>query len=704
MSLPALYAALGPVVPINVPRVGPMLSISSPTPAQRPVTSDAAPSAPGSLSASSSAPTTASLTWTQVSGNSGYRIERAAGNGAFSIISTTTTDQNTFEDVGLTTNITYRYRVSTLAGSQVSSASPTASITPVMGTNLAAPQSLSATNPTPTTVRLAWTGTTSTVAVLVQRSIDGGMNWTNLATISGASTTYTDNVQRNTLYAYRLQASSFTATSPFTGSVSLITPPAEVPSFLRTAISKNTAELTWTAVQGATGYVIEQSKETGAYSVLQTLPGGTTRTTISDLENGTVYQYRIRATNAGGSSLSTQVNGVLTITAAPAGLVVVPGDGVTANISFTPTKGASSYILERQSAGRPFSRLATLNASVTTYTDNQIVIGEQYEYRVKAVNGSGDSEYSNVVSVFLTLADTLPTPEDLSLSIGPKNTAILNWTVPTEVGGFVIQRQFGDVWRNVGVTPAEARSFTLKGLSPGQSARFRVLATTSGALGDPSEDILAMTAPANTTGLRSLTPPTDTTVTLTWRAPRGATSYTVQRSSDSGATFSTIASGFPAAGYVDSTVAAGQIYAYRVFGSNDAGAGATSPTVFITTRPSTPGNIAATPAVAPAKGAVVTWADVAGETGYRIQGSIDGVRWSNTATARPNVTSVAVRNPKLQFFRVAAQNRSGVSPFSSAVTFPEVVTASSSTFPPIFSKTPLSSPQTVSDPATDLLF
>lgn len=666
----ALRASLGPVVPMTASVVGPQQSWSAPEQLARQTSSGPLP--PGTLVASSDSPTTASLVWPQVEGNTGYRVERAAGNGAFSIVATLPIDQTTFTDVGLTTSVNYRYRVSTLSGSTLSIPSPIASVTPAVATNLAAPSGLAAERPSATQVRLSWQGTDSSMAVLIQRSLDGGVTWNNLATLSGSSTSYTDNVLRNTLYSYRLQASNFNAISPFTGSVSVLTPPADVVSFLRTGVTTQTANLNWTAVQGATGYLIEQSKENAAFETVATIAGGVTQTTITGLESGTQYRYRIRATNAGGASNPTSLNGVLTIADAPRGLTAEQTSASTIQLAFQPVKGAASYVIERRSDGTIFTRLTTLNGSLSSYTDIQVSLGESYEYRVKAVNESGDSEYSELARVNMTIAGALPVPQELTLAQGPKAATLVRWTLEdngTPVSSFVIQRQVGSQWRTLGVAPASAREFTVRGLQPGQTANVRVLSTGAGTLGRPSREILAVAAPAPTARVRHLIPPTDTAVTLTWSPPRGAASYTLQRSVDR-TNWDTVASGFQVAAYVDETVQPGQSYSYRVFASNDGGDGLPSTAFSVLTAPPTPTNVFAEPAVAPARGSLVYWNDVFGETQYRVQGSIDGVSWSNAATARADATSATVRNTRFQFFRVAAVNRSGTSPYSAPVGLP----------------------------------
>lgn len=671
----ALRASLGPVVPMTSDRVGPQLSLSAPERLARQTASGPLP--PGTLIASSDAPTSASLVWPQVEGNTGYRVERAAGNGAFSIVGTLAADQTTFTDLGLTTGVNYRYRVSTLSGSAVSIPSPIASVNPTVATNLAAPTGLAAERPSATQVRLSWQGTDASMAVLIQRSVDGGVTWSNLATVSGSSTIYTDNVLRNTLYSYRLQASTFNATSPFTGSVSVLTPPADVVSFLRTGITTQTANLNWTAVQGATGYLIEQSRENAAFETVATIAGGVTQTTITGLESGTQYRYRIRATNAGGASNPTSLNGVLTIADAPQGLTAEQTSATTVQLAFQPVKGAATYVIERRGDGTVFTRLTTLNGSLNSYTDIQVTLGESYEYRIKAVNESGDSEYSELARVNMTIAGALPVPQELTLAQGPKAATLVRWSIEdngTPVSSFVVQRQVGTQWRTLGVAPASAREFTVRGLQPGQSTLVRVLSTEAGALSRPSDEILAIAAPAPTARVRHLIPPTDTAVTLTWSPPRGAASYTLQRSVDR-IHWNTVASGFQVAAYVDETVQPGQSYSYRVFASNDGGDGLPSAAFAVLTAPPTPTNVFVQPAVAPARGFLVLWNDVFGETQYRVQGSVDGVSWSNAATARADAISATVRNTRFQFFRVAAVNRGGTSPYSAPVGLPSAEVA-----------------------------
>jgi len=60
----------------------------------------------------------------------------------------------------------------------------------------------------------------------------------------------------------------------------------------------------------------------------------------------------------------------------------------------------SNFEIEKSTTGSggPFSLINTVGADVTTYTDNGLATSTEYWYRVRATNGYGNSNYSNVVS------------------------------------------------------------------------------------------------------------------------------------------------------------------------------------------------------------------------------------------------------------------------------------------------------------------
>ena len=87
----------------------------------------------------------------------------------------------------------------------------------------------------------------------------------------------------------------------------------------------------------------------------------------------------------------------LTPPAAPVGLMV-EASGTDLVVSWTAVTGADSYIVQRQEAasGAGFTTLAS-NVAGTSYTDDTVVEGVGYNYRVFAVNAGGQSNPSDPV-------------------------------------------------------------------------------------------------------------------------------------------------------------------------------------------------------------------------------------------------------------------------------------------------------------------
>jgi predicted CxxxxCH...CXXCH cytochrome family protein len=94
--------------------------------------------------------------------------------------------------------------------------------------------------------------------------------------------------------------------------------PTGTPTLTMGAFTNNTASMGWTAVTGATSYIVERGA--GATPVTWTQVGQPTGTTLTDqaLTATTTYSYRVRATNAGGSGPNSTPNGTMTTSATPA--------------------------------------------------------------------------------------------------------------------------------------------------------------------------------------------------------------------------------------------------------------------------------------------------------------------------------------------------------------------------------------------------
>ncbi|KLU64324.1 N-acetylmuramoyl-L-alanine amidase LytC precursor [Desulfosporosinus acididurans] len=162
------------------------------------------------------------LTWSSVSNATSYNVYRAtSASGTFTVIGTSTTANYT--DTGLSTGITYYYKVVAVgsAGSSADSAIVPATTT---STNGALP---TPTNPTATAlstnqIYLTWDPVGNATSYNVYRAASPTDTYTNIATTS--TTNYTDtNLPANTTYYYEIQAAGTSGLSSFSSVVSAAT-------------------------------------------------------------------------------------------------------------------------------------------------------------------------------------------------------------------------------------------------------------------------------------------------------------------------------------------------------------------------------------------------------------------------------------------------------------------------------------------------
>jgi hypothetical protein len=140
--------------------------------------------------------------------------------------------------------------------------------------------------------------------------------------------------------------------------------------------------------------------------------------TITGLTRGTTYYFCALASNANGTATGT-VRTFQTIPSTPAGLVGAAstcGTGVI-NLSWNSVTGATSYDIERDGV--------FVNVAGTSYSHSGLVAGSAHNYRVRAINATGASNWSSVVNVnapAACAANTLPTANITAPATNPTIT------------------------------------------------------------------------------------------------------------------------------------------------------------------------------------------------------------------------------------------------------------------------------------------
>ena len=188
------------------------------------------------------------------------------------------------------------------------------------------------------------------------------------------------------------------------------------------AASANVINLSWTAVNSATNYVVQRSLVSGGtYSVIAF---GITATNYTDvgLSGNTTYYYVIATVSSGGTSTNSLQASATTLTppAVPSSLTAAGLYGGQIVLTWGSSAGATSYNVKRSlNSGGPYVTVAT-GLPTTTYTNSGLVFTATYYYVVSAVNANGESANSSEAS------SIVPVP---SLTwVGNVNT---NWDIAT---------------------------------------------------------------------------------------------------------------------------------------------------------------------------------------------------------------------------------------------------------------------------------
>lgn len=172
----------------------------------------------------------------------------------------------------------------------------------------------------------------------------------------------------------------------------------------------------WTASAGASNYFLDVSTSpvfAGFVPGFNNLNvGNVTTFSVTGLSPNTVYFYRVRASNPSGTSGNSGTISFSTTPLAPTNLLINPAssNGNTA-MSWTQTSAPTTNEIWRSTdSGATYALKASVAGAVTNYTDADVIPGGgEYYYKVRAVNATCTSGFSDPAGVFNGLDRTVNT-------------------------------------------------------------------------------------------------------------------------------------------------------------------------------------------------------------------------------------------------------------------------------------------------------
>jgi len=677
------------------------------------------PAAPTAAAASSITQTGFTANWNSVSGATGYIINVAADNLFANIIagySDKDIGNNTSAAVtGLTPNTIYYYRVKAynLQGSSTNSNTISASTLPAVAS---APTATAATLITSSGFTANWSAVSGATGYYLDLSTDNlftgfvtGYNSKDAGNVTALAIT---GLTENTTYYYRIRAynvSGSSANSNVIQATTLFNTPAAPVALAANSVSQTSFTANWNSVPNSSGYYLDVSTD-AAFSAFVTGfnskdAGNIHSMNIPGLSPNTLYYYRVRAYNNGGTGGNSNVISVSTlpnIPPVPAALdaVSITQTGFTA--VWTGSAGASGYYID-VSAENNFNSFV-LNNSSTGIANSFPVTGlspnTTYYYRVRAFNAGGTSGNSNTISV-VTIPSAPSAPVATASSSVSQTGFTANWNAASGASGYYIDVSSNSDFNNF-LTGCQNKdignvtSFVITQLTANSNYYYRLRAYNGGGTSANSNVISVKTLQniLNSPNAKNASFITQAGFNANWDDVNGAEGYFLDAASDS--TFNSFLPGFynrnvnAVATIAITGLNANTNYYYRVRAYTSSLVSSNSKTIRALTLPNTPA--AALPLNVSQNSFTAVWTEPGGADGFYLDVSEDNSfqTYLSQYNSRDvgNVLSYTISGlpvNKTFYYRVRAYNSSGISGYSNnssavlVLTGTENKTASAST-------------------------
>ncbi len=467
--------------------------------------------APDLFQARALSPTEALLSWNDRSDNEiGFSLERSTNAVNYSVLANLPPDTTSYVDPGRNPGSTYWYRLRAFNGEGYTNYASGAVTMPTDPP--AAPTNLTVTAVSSSVLRLTWTDNSNNETRFdVYRSSDGGANFAIIQYLGANVTTYDDqNLAPDTVYHYIVYASNTNANTPSNTASgrTLPNPPAAPNGLGATAVSASQINLSWTdASTNEAGFRLEQSSDGTSFGQIAELGANATSYQDSGLAGNTSYTYRVRAFNAGGNSGYSTTASALTYPVAPSGLAGQAPSGTRVELSWTDgnTTNPAEIEVERAEGGSAtFTRIATAPARSGGYADTSAQENRTYQYRIRAVNATGPSAYTDPVTVTTPL-DPPMAPTTLTGAYSPTYRRVnLTWTDRSaNEAGFQVERSSdgGASWAFLVSVGANVTHYGDTAWQPDATHSYRVRAFNRAGTSAYSNTIALSMPPAPPSGL-----------------------------------------------------------------------------------------------------------------------------------------------------------------------------------------------------------
>jgi hypothetical protein len=443
------------------------------------------------------------LGWTDNSSNErGFTIERRLGAGSWSTLTTTAAAVTAYTDTAVSPASDYSYRLAAVNDGPLASTTISADVTTAVLTAPAAPGALAATAGVTRTV-LSWTdGGFTEDGFRVERTADGGINWTIVITTAENAVSYSDSgLTAAWPYRYRVQAvNSAGASSPVSVASETLAPlpslsfNSGLPAGWQTRKNLRTSK-PWRVVSGTASFA---SGVSGAHLLA---------------DNSAV----------GSRAMNT------TLTLPSLNLTGVVSPVLRFNSDFQTVSGSSGSVELSLNGGSSWSKVFTATQAVSDaeialpQAANAAAVQLRFTYIAAATTSTTPAAQRNkkrwrIDNLTVTNVPLPAAPTDLTVEAG-ENSVALNWTdVSLNETGYRVERSLnGSSWTVLTTTAADVTAYNDSGLSGSTTYQYRVSGVNRSGVGTAAtvevttSAVVPPAAPGDFSGV-----PAATSVALSW--------------------------------------------------------------------------------------------------------------------------------------------------------------------------------------------
>ncbi|MCD8357203.1 MAG: fibronectin type III domain-containing protein [Clostridia bacterium] len=367
------------------------------------------PAAPQNVTATALATGGIQISWETAENATGYRVYRME-EGSWKLLHIVRGGSETsYTDLTTKMNTTYTYTVRTYnCGSRETLLSDydAVGVSATTATALAEPKLGSAVSGGYNRIIVTWDAVGCAQGYEIFRRSSASEDWMQLGSVKGLDTTsYIDTgVTCGTTYYYIVRAygdidgTPVYSTCSATGISGKAIPAA--PTVSASASGSGSIKLSWSAVDGASGYhIYRKTSSSDAWTYVNSVPAGNTGYTDSGLTTGKTYYYTVaayRTLSNGSQCIGTYGNSVSAtpLLAAPALNSVTMGNkGLI--VKWSAVSGAGSYRIYRKTTGTSWAEIASVGSGTTSYEDTKsLTDGTKYTYTVAGCTSSAVGAYN----------------------------------------------------------------------------------------------------------------------------------------------------------------------------------------------------------------------------------------------------------------------------------------------------------------------